>query len=98
ADAAEQAYQRHVCADDPWLRAMGRVYLSTSGFSLGRLDGAEALCRDALAELRAMGEQWGAAVALTHLAEFTELRAEHAASIAALTEAAAIGRELGVWG
>ncbi len=51
-----------------------------------------------LAELRAIGEQWGVSMALTQLAEFTELRAEHAASISALTEAAAIGRELGVWG
>jgi hypothetical protein len=37
-------------------------------------------------------------MALTQLAEFTELRAEHAASIQALTEAVAIGRVLGVWG
>ena len=37
-------------------------------------------------------------MALTMLAEFTELRADHAASIAAMTEAAEIGRELGAWG
>jgi ATP/maltotriose-dependent transcriptional regulator MalT len=37
-------------------------------------------------------------MALTVLAEFTELRADHATSIAAITEAAAIGREIGVWG
>jgi ATP/maltotriose-dependent transcriptional regulator MalT len=48
--------------------------------------------------LRALGEQWGIAVGLTMLAEFTELRADHAASIEALTEAAALGRETGVWG
>jgi hypothetical protein len=36
-------------------------------------------------------------MALTQLAEFTELRADHQASVAALTEAAAIGRGLGVW-
>ena len=85
-------------ARDPWLRAIGQVYLSTYAFSLGTLDGAEEHCRAGLAELRALGEQWGVAMALTQLAEFTELRADHAASIAALTEAAAIGRELGVWG
>jgi hypothetical protein len=37
-------------------------------------------------------------MALTQLAEFTELRADHAASIAALAEAAAIGREIAAWG
>ena len=97
-DEAEQQYKGHINARDPWLRAMGRVYLSASGFSLGRLNGAEEQCRTALAELRAMGEQWGVAVALAHLAEFTELRAEHAESATALAESAAIGRELGVWG
>ena len=40
-------------------------------------------------QLRALGEQWGVALALTMLAEFTELRADHAASIDTLTEAAA---------
>jgi len=98
ADQAEQQYQRYLAARDPWLRAMSQLYLSSSRISRGRLDGAEAHCRAALAELRALGEQWGAAVALAQLAEFSDLRADHAASIAALTEAAAIGRELGVWG
>jgi hypothetical protein len=37
-------------------------------------------------------------MALTQLSEFTELRADHAASIAAIAEAASLGRELGVWG
>ncbi len=37
-------------------------------------------------------------MALAQLAELTETRADHAASIAALAESAAIGRELGVWG
>jgi predicted ATPase/DNA-binding SARP family transcriptional activator len=97
-EQAQHYFQRYLTARDPWLRAVGKVYVSAYGPSLGRLDDAEQQCRDGLAELRALGEQWGVAVALTQLAEFTELRADHAASIAAITEAAAIGREISVWG
>jgi predicted ATPase/DNA-binding SARP family transcriptional activator len=97
-DQAQEQFERYVTVRDPWLRAIGKVYLSSYAISLGRLDGAEDLCRDALVELRALGEQWGVAMALTQLAEFTELRADHAASIVAITEATAIGREFGVWG
>ncbi len=99
ADQAEQHYR--AVPDRPRPVAAGDRASSTClprSLSLGRLDEAEAHCRTALDELRALGEQWGVAAALAHLAEFTELRADHAASIAALTEAAAIGRELGVWG
>src|SRR5262249_55021452 len=52
----------------------------------------------ALGQFREFGEKWGTAIALAQLAEFTELRADHAASIAALEEAASIGNELGAWG
>jgi len=97
-DRAQQQFERYIASRDPWLRAIGKVYVSSYAISLGRLDGAEDRCREGLAELRAIGEQWGVAVGLTMLAEFTELRADHAASIEALTEAAALGRETGVWG
>ena len=98
ADLAEQQFERYIGAGDPWLRAVGHVYLSTYACSQGKLDGAEDHCRTGLAELRALGEQWGVAMALTQLAEFTELRADHQASVTALTEAVAIGGGLGVWG
>ncbi len=97
-DQALQLFERYIASRDPWLRAIGKVYISNYALSLGRLDGAEERCRAGLAELRALGEQWGVAMALTMLVEFTELRADHAASVDALTEAAAIGREIGVWG
>jgi tetratricopeptide (TPR) repeat protein len=97
-DQAQELFERYIASRDPWLRAIGKVYISNYAFSLGRLDGAEDRCRAGLAELRALGEQWGVALALTMLAEFTELRADHAASIDTLTEAAALGRETGVWG
>jgi predicted ATPase/DNA-binding SARP family transcriptional activator len=97
-EQAQQQFERYITAPDPWLRAIGKVSYASYGVSLGRLGGAEEHCRAGLTELRALGEQWGVAMALTQLADFTELRADHAASIAAITEAAAIGREIGVWG
>jgi predicted ATPase/DNA-binding SARP family transcriptional activator len=97
-EQAQQYFERYVTARDPWLRAVGKVYVASYAISLGKLDGAEESCRAGLAELRGLGEQWGIAMALTTLAEFTELRADHAASIEAITEAAATGREIGVWG
>jgi predicted ATPase len=98
ADQAVRQFERYGELQDPWLRAIAQVYLCATQQTLGNLDGAEEHCRAGLAELRAIGEQWGVAVALIQLAEFTELRADHAASVAALTEAVAIGRVLGVWG
>ncbi len=97
-DQAQRHFERYATARDPWLRALGNVYTSSYAISLGKLDGAEDKCRDGLAELRAIGEQWGVAIALTQLTEFTELRGDHAASIDAIAEAVTIGRELGVWG
>ena len=97
-DRARARFERYTDSADPWLRAVGQAYLSSYAFSLGTLEGAEEHCRAGLAELRGLGERWGISMALTQLAEFTELRADHAASVAALSEAAAIGRELAAWG
>jgi len=97
-DRAQAQFERYISSRDPWLRAVGQAYLSAYAFSLGRVDGAEGHCRAGIAELRGLGERWGLSMALAQLAEFTELRADHRASIEALTEAAAIGRELSVWG
>ncbi len=77
---------------------MGLVYRALAARELGRLAGAEDDLHAALRESRAIGEQWGTAIALTELAEFTELRGDHAASIAALEEAVSIGRQLTAWG
>jgi hypothetical protein len=65
---------------------------------MGRLDGVEAELRLALREFRALGERWGAALVLTTLADLSDLRADFPASIAALEEAVAIGRQLDAWG
>ena len=90
-------FDRYAGARDPWLRAMGRLNRAAYGSTAGRLDGVEDDCAAALAVFRSLGETWGTAITLTQLAEFVELRADHDASIAALEEATAIGRELGLW-
>ena len=95
---AQDHYDRYAQARDPWLRTMGLVYRAAHARELGRLAGAEDDLHAALRESRAIGEQWGSALALTELAEFTELRGDHAASLAALEEAVSIGRELNTWG
>ena len=96
-DRALARFEHYEATRDPWLHAIGQVYLSSYDVALGLIDDAERHARAGLGELRAIGEQWGIAVALTQLAEITELDADHAASIAALEEAAVLGRELGVW-
>jgi predicted ATPase/DNA-binding SARP family transcriptional activator len=97
-ERAQDWYERHAAARDPWLRAMGKLYRASHASELGRLDGAEEDLLVALGEFRVLGEKWGAALVLTTLADFTELRGDHAASIAALEEAVSLGRELSAWG
>jgi predicted ATPase/DNA-binding SARP family transcriptional activator len=97
-ERAQDHFDRYARAADPWLRAMGLVYRASHARELGRLAGVEDDLRAALREFRALGEYWGSAIALTELAEFTERRGDHASSIAALEEAASIGRELNAWG
>jgi predicted ATPase/DNA-binding SARP family transcriptional activator len=91
-------FERYAAARDPWLQAMGRLYRAMYASALGRLDRAEDDCRAALALFRELGETWGTAITLTQVAEFVELRADHAAAIAALEEAVTIGRRFGSWG
>jgi hypothetical protein len=96
-EQAQAVYDRYAAARDPWLRSMGTFYRAMNASELGRLDGAEAELRVALGEFRQLGERWGTALVLTILADLTDLRADHAASIAALEEAVSIGRELDAW-
>jgi predicted ATPase/DNA-binding SARP family transcriptional activator len=95
---AMEQYEHFARSANPWLRGMGLLYRAGQASALGRLDGAERDCREALRIFRAVGERWGTALVLTQLVEFTEWRADHQASIAALDEAAAVGHELGTWG
>jgi predicted ATPase/DNA-binding SARP family transcriptional activator len=97
-EQVQAVYDRYAAARDPWLRAMGTFYRSMHATEMGRLDGVEADLQAALGEFRALGERWGTALVLTVLADLTDLRGDHAASIAALEEAVSIGRELNAWG
>jgi predicted ATPase/DNA-binding SARP family transcriptional activator len=98
AERALAQFERFITVPDPWLRAMGLLYRASNRSSLGHMDGTEADCLAALREFRSLGESWGTAITLAQLAEFAELRADHAASIAELEEAGELGRELGTWG
>jgi predicted ATPase/DNA-binding SARP family transcriptional activator len=97
-EQVQAVYDRYATARDPWLRSMGTFYRAMNATEMGRLEGVEDELRVALGEFRAIGERWGAALVLTILADLTDLRADHAASIAALEEAVVIGRELNAWG
>jgi predicted ATPase/DNA-binding SARP family transcriptional activator len=98
AERALGHFERFATARDPWLRAMGLLYLASIRSSLGLTDGTEDDCLAALREFRSIGESWGTAITLAQLAEFTEVRGDHAESIAALEEARVLGRDLGTWG
>ena len=97
-EQVQAVYDRYATARDPWLRAIGLFYRAQHASEMGRLDGVEEELRVALREFRAMGERWGTALVLTILADVIDLRADDAATIAALEEAVAIGRELNAWG
>jgi hypothetical protein len=98
AELALSTFERYTTSPDPWMRAMARLYRCSYRSTLGDMDRGEAGCREALEEFRAIGDRWGTAITLAQLAEFTEMRGDHDASIAALTEAGAATRELGAWG
>ena len=97
-DRAFAVFDRYLTSEDPWVRAAVPLLRGTFGSMLGRMDWAEADCRDALAAFRALGEAWGTAAVLMQLAEFARLRGENAAAVAALEEAGALGKQLGAWG
>jgi predicted ATPase/DNA-binding SARP family transcriptional activator len=95
---AYAVFDRYLTSEDSWVRAAVPLLRGTFGSMLGRMDWAEADCRDALAAFRALGEAWGTAAVLIQLAEFARLRGENAAAVAALEEAEALGQQLGAWG
>jgi ATP/maltotriose-dependent transcriptional regulator MalT len=98
ADRALRHFELGMTASDTWMRAMARVYRASYLGSLGRMDGVEADCRAALEEFRALGDKWGMALSLAQLAEFSELRGDHAASLVILEESGEVGRDLNTWG
>jgi hypothetical protein len=97
-ELALSTFERYLTAPDPWMRAMARLYRASYHGTLGRMDGVEEDCRAALEEFRVLGDKWGMAITLAQLAEFTELRGDHRASIDALAQAGVLAQDLGAWG
>jgi predicted ATPase/DNA-binding SARP family transcriptional activator len=97
-EGAVGMFEPYLNVPDPWMRAMARLYRASYLSGLGTMDEVEENCQAALADFRALGDNWGASVALAQLVEYTELRGDHAASIAALEESERLGRQLGNWG
>lgn len=93
-ERAIELFNGYAAGKDPMLRPMGLFYRSRFTGQLGRVAEAEADCRAALKEFRPIGDRYVIAIALLYLAEFAELRADHAAAIGLLTEGRAIGGEL----
>jgi predicted ATPase/DNA-binding SARP family transcriptional activator len=77
-------------AADPWLRAVARVTYANMSMASGRPEEAARHCDVALEEFRRLGDAWGQAMALFSRSETCALRGDHAASIRALEDAAAI--------
>lgn len=88
-------FRRYITAEDPVLRGMGLFYVARFSGQLGRVDEAEEDTRASLAEIRSLGDRFVIAITLMYLAEFAELRADHAAAIEMLAEGRAVGAELG---
>ena len=96
-EAAIGAFEPYLTVPDPWMRAMARLYRGSYTGGLGIMENVEEDCQAALADFRALGDDWGVSVTLAQLVEYKQLRGDHAASIAALEESAELGRELGTW-
>jgi tetratricopeptide (TPR) repeat protein len=97
-DRAFEVFDRYARSEDPWVRAAAPLLQGTFGSMLGRMEWAEASCRESLAAFRALGELWGAAAVLVQLAELAEVRADYPTAIAAMDEAISLAHELGAWG
>ncbi|MFD8542970.1 BTAD domain-containing putative transcriptional regulator [Streptomyces sp. NPDC059649] len=82
---------------EPWVRAAAH-YVSAFGF-LGNGEGekAEPAFRAAVAGFRALGERWGAALALDALAGLAGARGAHEEALALTEEALTLAEQLGAW-
>ncbi|MBO0821790.1 MAG: AfsR family transcriptional regulator, partial [Nocardiopsaceae bacterium] len=94
-ERAISLFRRYTASTDPMLRGMGLFYTARLAGQLGRVEEAETDFRAALAEIRSVGDRYVIAIALMHLAQFAELRADHAAALGMLTEGRDAGAELG---
>ncbi|MGX7825674.1 BTAD domain-containing putative transcriptional regulator [Actinokineospora sp. 24-640] len=92
---ADQRLTRAETHCDPWARAvaqLGRAYLADND---GNHSAAAHHGARALADFRAIGDRWGQAMAVMHVAERHSLQGDHPAALATHEEAVRLVAELG---
>jgi len=90
------AWQPVLDNEDPWVRALARLQLGKMQIMLGQAGGeGEVNLELALAEFRALGEQFGISFALSELAEQIAKRGEFAGACELYEEAAVVVTEVG---
>jgi predicted ATPase/DNA-binding SARP family transcriptional activator len=95
-DAFLPAWETLLDDEDPWVRALARLFLGKMRIMLGQ-DGqdADAYLEMALAEFRALGERYGISFALTELANRIAVRGEFAGACEYYEQAIAVVAEIG---
>ncbi|MFC0529417.1 BTAD domain-containing putative transcriptional regulator [Phytohabitans kaempferiae] len=80
---------------DPWIHALGALGVGLMLLFHQRRAEAEVEVATSLAHFRALGERWGMMLALSATAEFADMRGDHAAAAAPMSEALRLAEELG---
>ncbi|MFC3573633.1 BTAD domain-containing putative transcriptional regulator [Streptomyces yaanensis] len=80
---------------EPWVRAAARYVSGFGPLGVGDFAAAERAFRTAVAEFRALGDRWGAALALDALAGVAGARGEREATVALTDEALGLAEQLG---
>jgi predicted ATPase/DNA-binding SARP family transcriptional activator len=96
-DEALRLLAAHFDSADPWTRSGARLMHAFSSMALGRLDDVARECAESLAGFQAIGDRWGAALALVGQAELATLDGDYDRAIAALEEAVGLSGELTDW-
>ncbi|MFE9749996.1 ATP-binding protein [Saccharothrix saharensis] len=90
-----EVLRERLLGSDPWSRALGRLGSGMRHRYAGRAREAWEEHAAALAGFRAVGERWGAALALSQLAELAREDGRVGAAVGLLDEALALSREFG---
>jgi len=96
-DEALRLLSAHFDSADPWIRSGARLMHAFSSMALGHLDDVASKCAESLAGFQAIGDRWGAALALVGQAELATLDGDYDRAIAALEEAVGLSGELTDW-
>ncbi|MEU4745653.1 BTAD domain-containing putative transcriptional regulator, partial [Actinosynnema sp. NPDC023658] len=93
--AGMEELRRRLLGRDPWSRALGLLGSGMSHQYSGRVRAAWEDHTRALAGFRAVGERWGASLALSQLAELARAGGDLAGAVGFLDEALALSRSFG---